>query len=78
MHNIARAYELHPHMPHGVLCTTERKQKEVVMQKEIDIKRDRDHFVVYINGNFYCTADSYDEAIEEVKNYEKIWEGNQL
>ena len=42
------------------------------MPKEFEIKRDYDHYVVYINGNFYCTADSYDEAVEEVNNYEKI------
>lgn len=33
------------------------------------IKRERDHFEVYINGKFYCTADSEKEAIREIQNY---------
>ena len=28
------------------------------------------HVEVYINGKFYCTADTMAEAIREVKNYE--------
>lgn len=27
------------------------------------------HFVVYINGKFYCTADNMHEAIRDVENY---------
>lgn len=27
------------------------------------------HFEVYINGKFYCTADSIKEAEEELRNY---------
>ena len=42
------------------------------MQKEIDIKRDREHYVVYIDGEFYCTADTYAEALKEVILNEKI------
>ena len=34
-----------------------------------DIKRDREHFVVYINGRFYCSADNEKEAAEEVEEY---------
>lgn len=33
----------------------------------IDIKRDREHYVVYIDGEFYCTADTFEEAIREIK-----------
>jgi hypothetical protein len=33
------------------------------------IKPERGHFVVYINGKFYCTADNMREAIKEVDNY---------
>lgn len=35
------------------------------------IKRERDHFEVYIDGKFYCTADSEKEAIREIQNYAK-------
>lgn len=34
-----------------------------------DIKRERGHFVVYINGRFYCTADNQREAAQEVEEY---------
>ena len=27
------------------------------------------HFEIFINGNFYCTVDSYPEAETEIKNY---------
>lgn len=33
------------------------------------IKRNHEHFDVYINGKFYCTADSEKEAAEEVEKY---------
>ena len=33
---------------------------------DITIKQVRDHFEVYINGEFFCTTDSYIEAINEV------------
>lgn len=54
-----------------------------------DIKRDREHYVVYINGEFYCTADKQNEAAKEIEEYmkerrnkhenkssqEKLWRG---
>lgn len=33
---------------------------------DLTIKQIRGHFEVYVNGNFFCTADSYLEAIREV------------
>lgn len=36
-----------------------------------EIKREREHFVVYINGNFYCSADDEKEAATEIENYIK-------
>ena len=33
------------------------------------IKRDREHFEVYINGKFYCSADNESEAESEIQNY---------
>lgn len=35
------------------------------------IKSDRGHFVVHINGRFYCTADNMREAVKEVEDYIK-------
>lgn len=29
------------------------------------------HYVLYINGEIYCTADTYHEAYEEYLAYEK-------
>ena len=33
------------------------------------IKRNREHFEVYINGRFYCSADNETEAEDEIRNY---------
>ena len=30
---------------------------------------DRGHLLVYIDGKFYCTADNWKEANEEIRNY---------
>lgn len=35
------------------------------------IKPDRGHFLVYIDGKFYCSADTMSEAIKEIKKYNK-------
>jgi hypothetical protein len=32
-----------------------------------DIQREREYFVVYINGRFYCTADNEKEAAKEAE-----------
>jgi len=29
------------------------------------------HYEVYINGKFYCSADTLAEAVKEIKNYTK-------
>lgn len=34
-----------------------------------EIRRNREHLVVYINGEFYCTADNEREAAKEIENY---------
>lgn len=36
-----------------------------------DIKRKREHFEVYINDKFYCSADNWKEAVREVETYAK-------
>lgn len=33
------------------------------------IKRNREHFVVYIDGKFFCSADNEKEAEEEIQSY---------
>ena len=35
------------------------------------IKREREHFEVYINNRFYCSADNEKEAAKEIENYAK-------
>lgn len=35
------------------------------------IKLTKGHFEVYINGKFYCSADNWREAENEIKNYVK-------
>lgn len=37
------------------------------MSKIIDIKSEYGHYVVYINGKFYCSADTHLEAVEELR-----------
>ena len=37
----------------------------------VDIKRNHEHFDVYINGKFYCTADDEREAAIEIQEYFK-------
>lgn len=34
---------------------------------EIQIQQVMGHWVVHINGEFFCSADSYSEAIKEVR-----------
>ena len=35
------------------------------------ITPDHGHYTVYINGKFYCTADSWNEAVSEIENYRR-------
>jgi hypothetical protein len=36
---------------------------------DVDIHREHEHYVVYIQGEFYCSVDTFAEAAEEVRNY---------
>ena len=36
-----------------------------------DIVRSYDHYTIYINNKFYCTADTISEATKEVEEYIK-------
>ena len=38
---------------------------------DVKIKRQKQHFAVYIDGKFYCTADNEKEAAQEVTEYER-------
>ena len=33
-----------------------------------EIKSTQGHYEVYIDGKFYCSADSYSEAVKEINN----------
>lgn len=38
---------------------------------DVQIKQVRGHWEVYVNGEFFCTADSYLEAVMEVNEMYK-------
>ena len=38
---------------------------------EIEIIPVKGHFEIYINKEFYCSADSWHEAVQDVENYRK-------
>lgn len=38
---------------------------------DVDIHRVREHYEIYIQGKFYCSADTFAEAAEEIENYSK-------
>lgn len=35
---------------------------------EIKIEQVMEHYHVYINGKFFCSADTYNEAVKEVRS----------
>lgn len=37
--------------------------------QEYEIKHVKDHYEVYINGEFYCSADNMVEAANEITKY---------
>ena len=37
------------------------------MDYKIDIVQDRDHYVVKVDGEFFCTADTHQEAVQELQ-----------
>lgn len=43
------------------------------MQTDIDyeIRPEQDHYAVYINGEFYSSADTWSEASDDIENYIK-------
>lgn len=37
------------------------------MEREIKIALEHGHYVAYVDGVFFCTADTYIEAVQELK-----------
>lgn len=37
------------------------------MAPDFDIVHERDHYVVYVKGEFFCSADTYTEGLCELK-----------
>ena len=37
------------------------------MSCTIDISLDMDHYVVFVDGEFFCTADTHQEAVHELQ-----------
>ena len=33
----------------------------------VEIKREREHWVILVDGKFYCSCDNMDEVREEIK-----------
>ena len=32
----------------------------------VDIRHEAGHYIAYVNGEFYCSADTYFEAVQEL------------
>lgn len=32
----------------------------------VDIRHEADHYAAYVNGEFYCSTDTYFEAVQEL------------
>lgn len=39
---------------------------------EYTIKHDRDHYILYINNIFYCSADTLGEAVREMEKHSAL------
>lgn len=37
--------------------------------KSVEVMHERDHYEVYIDGMFYCSADTVSEAVYEIEKY---------
>ena len=37
----------------------------IVLERDVQIKQVREHWEVYVGGDFFCSADSYLEAVNE-------------
>lgn len=41
---------------------------------EYEIKHREQHYELYINGRFYCSTDTIEEAVEEMEAYSEVEE----
>lgn len=39
--------------------------------KDIEICQAREHYEIFVDGDFYCSCDNVTEVIEEIYNLEK-------
>ena len=37
------------------------------MENDIQIIHEGNHYNVYVGGSFYCSADTYEDAVQELK-----------
>ena len=42
--------------------------KIYILNENVHIEQVRDHWVVYVDGDFFCSADTYLEAVDEYLN----------
>ena len=42
--------------------------KIYILEQNVYIKQIRDHWELYVDGDFFCSADSYLEAVNEYYN----------
>ena len=50
----------------------EESRKGETKKMNWKIVHNKDHYNVYINGKFYCSADTFEEAVKELEEYETI------
>ena len=43
-----------------------KRQKLEEVEQDFEIISDRGHYTILLNGKFYCSADTYGEALKEV------------
>ena len=43
----------------------------MIINEETEIRPEQGHFAVYINGEFYSSADTYNEAMDDINTYLK-------
>lgn len=41
---------------------------ETKQTQTIDIRHEQDHYVVYVDGEFFCSADTYIEGVYELRD----------
>ena len=52
-------------MSAGISLDRRRRMDECIVDS-VDILSENGHYVAYVNGTVYCTADTYGEAVREL------------